>query len=156
MTFDEWCQRWQIPEPAIAELKRSVHGVPHPAVAAESETATQQFCRIAAAQEGFALWRNNNGAFTDADGRHVRYGVGNDSKKLNKVWKSSDLVGIGPGGRFMAVEVKHPQWVQPENERDRAQLNMLTQVEALGGVGQFVTHVNQYRQLIIDMKEGKR
>lgn len=143
MTLDQWFDRWQIPQQARNELML-LHTAPDAAPGATSEAATQSQCRLAAPRLGFTLWRNNNGAAVDDTGRHIRYGLGNDSQKINGVWKSSDLIGVGPNGRIVAVEVKRPGWSQPENDRDRAQLNFLTQVNALGGIGFFCTHVDQY------------
>ncbi len=43
-------------------------------------------------------WRNNTGALPDATGRPVRFGLAG----------SSDILGVLPGGRFLAVECKAP------------------------------------------------
>lgn len=135
----QWCEKWNVPVEALDDLCR-LHGVPTADTGATSEARTQSELRLAAAQAGFALWRNNNGACMDDTGRLIRYGLGHDSKRLNDVWKSSDLIGIGPHGRFVACEVKHPGWTKPENDRDRAQAAFLGQVNALGGIGFFATH----------------
>ena len=91
------------------------------------------------------------------DDRHIRFGLGNDSQKLNKVWKSSDLIGmtrvtstaVGQVfGVFTAIECKRPGWVAPENERDRAQASFISTVRSLGGIGGFATDRNQYKRII--------
>ena len=140
---------WASRHPQAAAELCAIAGVPPQAQRdASSEARTQSDLRLAAAQAGFALWRNNNGACCDDTGRMIRYGVGNDSQKLNAVWKSSDLIGIGPGGRFVACEVKRPDWTKPENERDRAQLAFIGQVNALGGIGFFATHKDHYHEAL--------
>lgn len=148
----EWQIRWGVPDAAIAELIPSVTAVLDDA---SSEQDTQARLRVKASQCGGALWRNNSGATQDDTGRWVRYGLGNDSKKLNESWKSSDLIGITPMtwqghtfGVFTAVEVKHPGWKKPESDRDRAQLAFHMTVRRLGGIAGFVTHVDQYEGLM--------
>ena len=124
-----------------------------------TEAPTQQLLRVRAAELGCALWRNNSGAVTAVDARGikrpVRFGVGNDSTKLNKVWKSSDLVGIGPGGRFLAVEVKHPRWTYKGTEREVAQLAFIENVKRLGGHGFFCTSVYEFEIEIRRMEQGE-
>ncbi|NTI22350.1 hypothetical protein G6M87_10825 [Rhizobium rhizogenes] len=163
MSFEEWAIKWNVSAAALQDL-RALY-VPPPAEVSTSEAATQAQLRVTAPKLGSALWRNNQGACKeirdDADGvpvptgRMIRYGLGNDSKKLNNVWKSSDLIGVTPVvvqphhvgktiGVFTAVEVKHPGWKLPENDRDRAQEAFLVSVCQHGGLGMFVTHESQY------------
>lgn len=117
-----------------------------------SEAAVQADLRIVAARNGVALWRNNNGALPDETGRVVRYGLGNDSTRINEHFKSSDLIGIWPQvvtadmigqiiGRFIAVDVKKPGWRKPSNKREIAQANFLGHVQAMGGIGLFAQDV---------------
>jgi len=117
-----------------------------------SEAAVQAALRIEAAKRGCVLWRNNNGAATDATGRMIRYGLGNDSAKISKVFKSPDLVGIRPQvvtqsdvgtviGRYFEVEVKAPGWKAPKNDRERAQGAHLSYVTAMGGIAMFAQSV---------------
>lgn len=117
----------------------------------KSEAEVQQQIRLRAAQQGTPLLRNNSGATFDESGRMVRYGLGNDSAKLNKVFKSSDLIGIWPVvvtpdmvgrklGVFMAVECKPRHWTLRESDkRAQAQLNFGRWVESHGGVFRFAT-----------------
>lgn len=163
MTFEEWATKWNVPAAALQDL-RAIY-VPPPGQTSTSEAATQARLRVEAPKLGAALWRNNSGACRevteDSNGdpvltdRMIRYGLGNDSKKLNDAWKSSDLIGITPItirpdhvgkmiGVFTAVEVKHPGWTKPKNDRDRAQEAFLISVCHLGGLGMFVTHEGQY------------
>jgi hypothetical protein len=157
MTFDEWATRWNIPAAALQEL-RGLY-VPPPAETSTSEAAAQAQLRVDAPKMGAALWRNNRGACEMSPGRWVRFGLGNDSDKLDKVFKSSDLIGITPVtvrpehvgrtiGVFTAVEVKHPGWTKPENDRDRAQEAFLVSVCQHGGLGMFVTHESQYHDYV--------
>lgn len=90
-----------------------------------TETSVQQRVRIEHCEKTMGqMWRNNVGACEDATGRMVRYGLGNDSAQLNRVVKSSDLIGITPTlitpemvgyslGVFTAYEIKAPGWRMP-------------------------------------------
>jgi len=64
-----------------------------------SEANILQECRLAASQMGALIWRNNIGAYKDAKGYFIKYGVCNPG--------GSDLVGIYQG-RFLAIECKVP------------------------------------------------
>jgi len=64
-----------------------------------SETDIQNLIRIALSEKGIISWRNNVGALKDINGRLVRYGL---------CTGSSDIIGIMPDGRFLAIEVKKP------------------------------------------------
>jgi hypothetical protein len=153
MSFEEWAIKWNVSAAALQDL-RALY-VPPPAEVSTSESATQAQLRVTAPKLGSALWRNNRGACEMSPERWVRFGLGNDSDKLNKVWKSADLIGITSFtiqphhvgktiGVFTAVEVKHPGWTKPENDRDRAQEAFLVSVCQHGGIGMFVTHESQY------------
>ena len=147
MTLEEWARRWNLPATALSELYGLYN--PTPTEAGGSETAAQSRIRVAASRAGIMLWRNNSGAVQedmDRGGRLVRYGLANDSERINKVLKSSDLIGITPVtwqgrkfGLFTAIECKRPGWRGPENDRDRAQAAFLTLVTSLGGVARFAT-----------------
>lgn len=143
MTFDDWTARY--PD-AAAALRLVVDTVPVPA--GSSEAAVQARLRVEAANIGYCLWRNNSGSLPDKTGTPVRFGLGNDSVKLNKVFKSSDLIGIGPMGRFVAVEVKEPGWSHPKNDRERAQANFIGAVQARGGLAGFATSVEDYHRIV--------
>jgi hypothetical protein len=85
---------------------------------------------------GIYHWRNSTGAVRIAPGRFIRFGkVG-----------SSDIEGILPGGRFLAVEVKAPGGrLSPE------QRQFLAEVQALGGLA--VT-VRGWRELAEALREA--
>lgn len=123
-----------------------------------SETELQQQIRLHLARQGSPVLRNNSGASKDMNGRLIRFGLGNDSAKINKNFKSADLIGIRPVmitpemvgkvmGQFLAVEVKHPGWKFPkptnkaEFARCNAQKNFLDWVNRHGGYGVFAQDV---------------
>lgn len=120
-----------------------------------SELAAQQLLRVEAPRHHAALWRNNSGAVLDPEtGRMIRFGLANDSAKLNKHFKSSDLIGIQTVtitpdmvgrtiGVFLAVEVKHPGWhMTPGDKRAKAQANFGQMVTQMGGIFRFATRVD--------------
>jgi hypothetical protein len=151
MTLDKWATRWHIPPVALAELKASMGIYPAPVtVAGVSEAAVQQQIRLEAGRRGVALFRNNNGACMDEDGRMIRYGLANDSPAMNKTLKSSDLIGITPHvvavadvgstiGVFTSIEVKRAGWAFRGNNREQAQLAWIQLVKKLGGRAMFAT-----------------
>jgi hypothetical protein len=143
-TYDIWARRWNVPAQALAELRQmmgtDIPLVPPSIDAADppgSEARQQALVRIEAAKKGIHLFRNNSGAYTDDEGRLVRYGLANDSKQLNKVLKSSDLIGWRPRmitpemvgtiiGQFTMREMKHEGWVfNPKDAHEVAQLAFL-------------------------------
>lgn len=111
-----------------------------------AETTLQAALRAEAARLGVYLWRNNSGVLPDVRGVPVRFGLGNDSQRINAVLKSSDLIGIGHGGRFVAIECKAPGWRGPRTERERAQRNFIDLVRRQGGIGAFVTSIEELRE----------
>ncbi len=120
------------------------------------ETDVSARIRIEAAKHGVQLWRNNSGAFENAAGRWVRFGLGNDSPSVNRVLKSSDLIGILDGrrwgyivdGLFCAIETKTEGWKYSGTDREVAQLNFLNLVKLRGGVACFATSWNEVEQEI--------
>lgn len=148
-TLDDWATRWNLPPQAVAELAQCFNPPVHVAPGA-SEQHAQGAIRLAAARRGVRLWRNNSGAVTDDTGRLVRYGLGNDSDKINRVFKSSDLIGFTPMtvtagdvGKpvavFTAYEMKAPGWKGVRTDRERAQAAFLAVVAAAGGIAKFST-----------------
>jgi hypothetical protein len=92
-----------------------------PHMAGKSEGAVQALVRLEATRKGKRLFRNNVGAGYLQDGSFIRWGLANDSKAVNDVCKSSDLIGISPElitaadvgqprGRFIAREIKEAGW----------------------------------------------
>ena len=125
-----------------------------------NESSVQNHIRLAAAQQGNDLWRNNCGVLKDDTGRPVRYGLANDNPKINKVIKSSDLIGltrvfITPEmvgqvfGVFTAVEVKEEGWVfNPRDSHQAAQKAYIDLVLSAGGLAGFAQSVEDYRRII--------
>lgn len=121
-----------------------------------SEAAVQANVRLRAATMDGHLWRNQNGAARTDTGSYVRFGLANDSPKLNAVLKSHDLVGwrrrlitpemIGQTiGQFWSVEVKPPGWRPTSDKRHAAQSRWAALVERNGGLSQFVTDASQLK-----------
>jgi hypothetical protein len=117
-------------------------------VTGRSEQSAQQAVVLEAQRRGVSLLRNNSGAVMTDDGRMVRFGLGNESARINKHFKSSDLIGIHPVkitpemvgtviGVFRAVEMKAPGWRQ--DERSKAQARFGEWVKSQGGFFQFCT-----------------
>ena len=131
-------------------------GVPVCLVGNKSEAWAQQQIRFKAAHVGAMAWRNNVGA-TPArcpdcgeKQRPVRYGLANDSAKLNKNIKSSDLIlaiprQITPAmvgttvAQFGSIEAKRPGWRFSGTEREQAQAAWHVLVQQLGGFAGFST-----------------
>lgn len=94
--------------------------------------------------------------------RYVRYGLGNDSKKINDRFKSSDLVGITPViirpehvgrtfGIFTGIEVK----VGPTDAaRLAAQRNFLNHIRITGGIACFASGPNDYFKTLNEFING--
>ncbi len=118
----------------------------------KSESAVTSEIMIESSQKGVTLWRNNVCVLTNKQGTPVRCGLANDSKSLNKNFKSSDLIGIKPVlitremvgtiiGQFVAREIKRENWVYGKSQREIAQLKFLEFVAIRGGDAAFATGV---------------
>ncbi|MFA6063851.1 MAG: hypothetical protein WC736_14785 [Gallionella sp.] len=154
MILTAWAARHNIDPLAIAELRSLIIGEYTPSIKTDasplSEAAVQNNARLTATRRGDRLFRNNVGVLKDERGVPVRFGLANDSTAVNKVVKSSDLIGIKrvvitPAhvgqiiGQFYAVECKPGNWKYTGTEREQAQLKFLSIVTALGGCGHFST-----------------
>lgn len=145
-----WALRWGVSPDALRELEQMVTPPAPDTATPLSESAVQNLVRLEAAAHGTILWRNNVGACIDERGNQIRYGLANDSKKVNASLKSSDLIGIKPVlieprhvghriGQFVAREVKHSNWRYTGNPRERAQRVFIDLVLAYGGDAAFTT-----------------
>ena len=152
MNLNQWAIKWGIPFEAVEDLRRAFGAVntdPEPGQDLKPEASVQNAIRLEASQKGLRLWRNNTGVAMDENGdRTVRYGLCNDSKKINKIVKSADLIGIRPRfimpadvgtvlGQFVARECKPTDWTYRSTEREVAQLKFLELVASLGGDASF-------------------
>jgi len=148
MTLFDWAKRHNISPVALQELV-TIFGIAPNVKTDLSEEAVQQRVRLEASRIGARLWRNNTGV-DQSEGRHVRYGLCNESHAMNMIVKSSDLIGIKPVlirqdmigqtiGQFMAREVKRGNWKYTGTDREVAQLKFLQVVNAMGGDGKFVS-----------------
>lgn len=149
-TLYQWAARHGVTLEAIKELER-VLGVEPPLVIATtglSEAAVQQNVRFEASRIGARLWRNNVGAYKDEYDNFIRYGLANESAQVNKVMKSSDLIGIKPVlitpemvghtiGQFLSREVKAGDWKYSGSDHEVAQLAWINLITSLGGDAKF-------------------
>lgn len=84
------------------------------------ESDIQRLIMLALSEAGCVIWRNNTGVLKNAAGIPIKFGL---------CVGSSDLVGIAPGGRFLAVEIKTPKGrATPE------QLRFIDAVRKRGGI----------------------
>jgi hypothetical protein len=140
----EWAAQHMVPFAAVLELERRMGLAARDLHAAAfedgarpskpgSEAYQQDLVRLEAAQKDIKLFRNNVGALKDKDGRLVRFGLANDNAAINKVLKSSDLIGwrkriITPQmvgqhiAQFTAREMKPEDWTYSGDEHEAAQL----------------------------------
>jgi hypothetical protein len=147
-----WAMRWQVPATALDELRALITVAPAPGDDSNDETperAIVRQCRLVADECGGVLLRNNSGATRDHTGRMIRYGLGNDSAKLNRDYKSPDLVGIAWNGRFVGVECKAAGWKGVKTDREKAQANFGRHVQSLGGLFTFASDPDHVRALFM-------
>lgn len=166
MSYADWRKRHPH---AAAELEAELGAIqragPGDEVVGKSEAWAQQQVRFKVARAGGMAWRNNVGANKTKEHTAcprcsfqyiierppLRWGLGNDSMKLNRIIKSSDLICALPlvitpqdVGRtiaqFGSFEVKKPGWsFNPNDEHQQAQLKWLQLIESIGGRAQFTT-----------------
>jgi hypothetical protein len=152
MNLNQWAIRWGVTQQALDDLHATL-GLDTatetaPALEGKSEAAVVALARLAASKQGGRLWRNNSGAGYMTDGSFVRWGLCNESKEINAVIKSSDLIGVRPRivtpdmigqrvGVFWARECKEPGWRFTGTEREQAQLRFISLVTSLGGDAAF-------------------
>ena len=122
------------------------------------ESTVQAAIRLEAGKRGIPLWRNNNGVTPPCEHcggkptRPVRYGLANDSKRVNLNIKSADLVGIMPTlilpqhvgstmGQFYAREVKEFPWSYTGTPEEEAQARWLQLVIDNGGNAGFINSI---------------
>lgn len=84
------------------------------------ESTIQKQIMVALSEAGCMVWRNNTGVLKNAAGIPIKFGL---------CPGSSDLIGICPQGRFLAVEVK-----TPTGRVSEAQQRFIDAVRAAGGL----------------------
>ena len=155
--LSEWARTWAVSDQALADLRARLGALdPSPplsemATPINGEIALQSLIRQRASAYGMKLWRNNVGVLPDARGVPIRFGLANDSKAINRIFKSSDLIGISneiiqpydvgqPRGRFVAFECKAPRWHYTGDAHEQAQESFLKVVLAYGGRAKFINN----------------
>lgn len=120
-----------------------------------SENAVTSHVRLAAAQLGVTLWRNNCGGFYDEQGRFVRYGLGSEAKVASSDWVGIRPVLITPEmvgqvlGVFTAVEMKKEGWhFHPDDKHESDQKHFIDIVNANGGMSGFAQSVDDFYRII--------
>ena len=143
--LEQWAKKHGVSDAALDELRAAFGCVPVVINQAnDSEARVQAEIRLEGAKKGVRLWRNNVGVLLDARSVPVRYGLANDSKRLNEACKSGDLIGWRPvlitsdmvGTRvaqFVSRECKHSGWKYKGDAHERAQLKWIEVVTADGG-----------------------
>ena len=147
----KWATRNGVSADAISELYTIFGMFPESdSNAIGDESLVQVEVRLEASRNGVRLFRNNVGALIDSRGVPVRYGLANDSKKVNSVIKSADLIGwrtvtITPEhvgqqiAQFVSRECKRRGWKYTGGAHEVAQLAWLKLVVAGGGDAKFTT-----------------
>lgn len=148
----QWAARHGVTAQALHELQAlfGLHEAQATAHDGESEAATLTRVRLEASRNGVALWRNNVGAGYMQDGSFIRWGLANESAKMNKAVKSGDLIGIRPVtvtpahvgtiiGQFVSREIKKAGWRYAGSEREAAQLAWAQFITSKGGDACFTT-----------------
>lgn len=152
INLNVWAIRWGVSVEALQDLRQQmgIRTDPDQNASEGSEGAAQALVRLEASRLGARLWRNNVGTCQDERGNFIRYGLANDSKKLNAAVKSADLIGIRPVliqqehlgtviGQFISREIKRPGWKFSGSAREAAQLGWADLILSLGGDAGFAT-----------------
>ena len=127
----------------------------------KSEAEVSDDVIIEASKYNLKLFRNNSGSFINPRGVPVRFGLGNVSKRFNKLMKTSDYIGWTPVtitpemvGKtvavFTALEIKEDGWKYSGDEREAAQKKFIDLVKSSGGIASFIKNVAQVKQLIFN------
>lgn len=145
----DWARDRGVSYAALMDLAQRLGANSVPDVSSlASEAGVQSRVRLDASQSGVYLWRNNVGACYDDNGNFLRYGLANDTAKVNTVLKSGDLIGVRPVfitpemvgtfiGQFVSREVKKGNWHYTGTEREIAQKNWAELITSLGGDARF-------------------
>lgn len=110
------------------------------------ETAIQQAVRLAVSQAGAVMFRNNQGAYQDDQGRWIKYGVCNPGGSDLIGWTSIEVTPDMVGQRvaiFTAIEVK-----TPTGKVTQAQQNFIDQVNKAGGRAGVIRSLSDARSFL--------
>lgn len=121
-TVTAWAKKHNVSKEALEDLYQML--VPPVNVSSNdprSESHVDSLVMLEASQKDVVLFRNNVGACKDERGRLIRYGLANESKKMNEKIKSSDRIGwrrvlitqdmVGHTiGQFVMREIKKSAW----------------------------------------------
>jgi hypothetical protein len=99
-----------------------------------TETDIMRGILLACSRGDVRLWRFNVGNFELMDGRRIQSGIAG----------MSDLMGIGPGGVFLAIEVKTPT----NKQRPKEQVMFIEAVRRMGGRAGFATSIAEAEAII--------
>lgn len=156
-SFNDWVAKWGIPEGALVELHQMVNASGHRSEEskATTEEGAQNEVMLEYSYNNANLMRCNTGAGKLVDGGFVRWGLCNESEKINEVMKCSDLIGIQPVlikprhvgqtfGLFIAREIKRPGWSYRGTKREQGQLNFINMINGYGGNAAFATGRGSY------------
>lgn len=98
-----------------------------------SEATIQKQIQLALSEAGCLIWRNETGNFWAGKQLHragEQVTLSNARMVPCGLCKgSSDLIGVTPAGRFLAVEVK-----TPTGKPSKEQINFIARVQEQGGV----------------------
>lgn len=147
MKLDMWASKWGVSDIALDDLRRTLGLAQLESVQTDvqkSEAALTNLIRLEASKKGLRIWRNNVGAVQMPNGNFIRYGLANESGKMNTFIKSADLIGIRPVkirspmvgmtiGQFVSREVKASDWKYTGTDRERAQLRWIEVITGMGG-----------------------
>ena len=81
--------------------------------------------------------RYNSGRFQDSTGAVYKF------VRLKAGLAHPDILGLLGTGKMFALECKRPGWKSPHNEREKAQERFLGVIRDGGGIGAFVTSVDE-------------
>lgn len=147
---------WERRHPNAAHELQQLLSFVHTPSGEQSEARVLQEVSMQIARRGGRAWRNNVGATPsrcpscNVKMRPVRYGLANDSKQLNELYKSSDLILAIPRvitpdmvgltfAQFGSVECKPEGWNYHGTEHEVAQKAWLTLIKQMGGFAAFST-----------------
>lgn len=159
MNIYDWATKWHISQECFRELLATATYEASTSEAGASESRVQSLVRLEAAQHGVHLFRNNvgGGSIVDTDNlcdtcmqrarpSFIRWGLANDSKRINDAVKSADLIGwrtvsitsahVGTlMAQFVSREIKSGEWTAGHKmtKREQAQIEWANLVNSNGG-----------------------